>query len=100
ETARHRPEADYRALGAASFLGLGSVWAQGLSSSAALQMATPGQLQPRVRDIVAAGGIVPGGVIPLSATIFTWQSLASVAIEMGVVALVVAAFTPPPERAC
>lgn len=100
ETARHRPEADYRALGAASFLGLGSVWAQGLSSSAALQMATPGQLQPRVRDIVAAGGIVPGGVIPLSATIFTWQSLASVAIEMLVVALVVAAFTPPPERAC
>ena len=99
ETARHRPEADYRALGAASFLGLGSVWAQGLSSSAALQMATPGQLQPRVRDIVAAGGVVPGGVIPLRATIFTWQSFASVAIEMLVVGLVVAAFTPPPERA-
>lgn len=99
ETARHRPEADYRALGAASFLGLGSVWAQGLSSSAALQMATPGQLQPRVRDIVAAGGLVPGGVIPLRATIFTWQSFASVAVEMLVVGLVVAAFTPPPERA-
>ncbi len=99
ETARHRPEADYRALGAASFLGLGSVWAQGLSSSAGLQMATPGQLQPRVRDIVAAGGLVPGGVIPLRATIFTWQSFASVAIEMLVVGLVVAAFTPPPERA-
>jgi short-chain fatty acids transporter len=99
ETARHRPEADYRALGAASFLGLGSVWAQGLSSSAALQMATPGQLQPRVRDIVAAGGLVPGGVIPLRATIFTWQSLASVAVEILVVGLVVAAFTPPSERA-
>jgi len=55
ETARHRPEADYRALAASSFLGLGSVWAQGLSSSAALQMATAGQMQPRIRDIVAAG---------------------------------------------
>ena len=47
EVARHRPEADYRALAASSFLGLGSVWAQGLSSSAALQMATPGALQPK-----------------------------------------------------
>ena len=31
ETARQRPEADYRALAASSFLGLGSIWAQGLS---------------------------------------------------------------------
>jgi short-chain fatty acids transporter len=94
ETARHRPEADYRALAASSFLGLGSVWAQGLSGSAALQMATAGALQPKIRDIVAAGGVVPGGLIPLRNTIFTWQSLASVAIEIAVVALVVAAYTP------
>ena len=45
-------------------------------------MATPGALQPRIRDIVAAGGVVPGGIIPLRDTIFTWQSLASVAIEI------------------
>ena len=99
ETARRRPEADYRALAASSFLGLGSVWAQGLSGSAALQMATPGALQPKIRDIVAAGGVVPGGIIPLRDTIFTWQSLASVAIEIALVAAVVAAYTPPAEQA-
>ena len=99
ETARHRPEADYRALAASSFLGLGSVWAQGLSGSAALQMATTGALQPKIRDIVAAGGLVPGGLIPLRDTIFTWQSFASVAVEIVVVAAVVAAYTPPAGRA-
>jgi short-chain fatty acids transporter len=99
ETARQRPEADYRALAASSFLGLGSVWAQGLSGSAALQMATPGMLQPKIRDIVAAGGVVPGGIIPLRHTIFTWQSVASVAIEIALVGVVVAAYTPPPGRA-
>jgi len=99
ETARHRPEADYRALGASSFLGLGSVWAQGLSGSAALQMATPGALPPKVREIVAAGGVVPGGVVPLRHTIFTWQSLASVAIEVAVVALVMWMVAPTGPRA-
>ena len=39
EVARRVPAADYRALGASAFLGLGTVWAQGLSGSAALQMA-------------------------------------------------------------
>jgi len=99
ETARRRPEADYRALAASSFLGLGSIWAQGLSGSAALQMATPNALQPKIREIVAAGGLVPGGVVPLRHTIFTWQSLVSVAIEIAVVTLVVHLYTPPPERA-
>ena len=99
ETARQRPEADYRALAASSFLGLGSVWAQGLSGSAALQMATPEALPPKLREIVAAGGLVPGGVIPLRNTIFTWQSLTSVAIEIALVALVVWAYVPAPDRA-
>jgi len=99
ETARQRPEADYRALAASSLVGLGSVWAQGLSGSAALQMATPGALQPKLRDVVERGGIVPGGIIPLRETIFTWQSLASVAVEIVVVAAVVSAYTPPKLRA-
>jgi len=99
EPARHRPEADYRALAASSFLGLGSVWAQGLSGSAALQMATPGALQPKIREIVAAGGVVPGGIIPLRHTIFLWQSFFSVAVEVALVAAIVWAYTPPPERA-
>ena len=99
EAARHRPEADYRALAASSFLGLGSVWAQGLSSSAALQMSNAASLQPRLRDIVSAGGLVPGGVIPLRSTIFTWQSFASVAVEIAIVIAVVAAYTPHGSRA-
>lgn len=98
EVARHRADVDYRALAASSLLGLGSVWAQGLSSSAALQMASPGQLQPRIRDIVEAGGVVPGGLIPMSATIFTWQSFVSVGIEIALVAGVMAASCPPPAR--
>jgi short-chain fatty acids transporter len=99
ETARQRPEADYRALAASSFLGLGSVWAQGLSGSAALQMATPEALPPRLREIVAAGGLVPGGVIPLRSTIFTWQSLTAVAVEIALVSLVAWAYAPAPGRA-
>ena len=60
EVARRVEGVDYRALAAASFLGLGSVWAQGLSGSAALQMATPGALQPQIRDIVAERRRGPG----------------------------------------
>lgn len=99
ETARRRPDADYRALAASSFLGLGSIWAQGLSGSAALQMATPNALQPKIREIVAHDGVVAGGIIPLTGTIFLWQSLVSVAVELAVVTLVVWLYVPPPSRA-
>ena len=85
EVARRVTGVDYRALAAASMLGIGSIWAQGLSGSAALQMATPGALQPQIRDIVAAGGIVPGGLIPFRHTIFLWQSFVSVLVEIVVV---------------
>jgi short-chain fatty acids transporter len=98
EMARRVDGVDYRALAAASFLGLGSIWAQGLSGSAALQMATPGALQPQIRDIVAAGGAVPGGIIPFSDTIFLWQSLTSVLVEIAVVTLVMWLATPPAGR--
>lgn len=86
EIARRLEQVDYRALAAASLLGLGSIWAQGLSGSAALQMTTPGALQPAIRAIVAGPGeLVPGGIIPLTDTIFLWQSLVCVAIELAVV---------------
>jgi short-chain fatty acids transporter len=85
EVAQRVREVDYRALAASSFLGLGSIWAQGLSGSAALQMASPGALQPQIRDIVAHGGIVPGGIVSLTHTIFLWQSFVAVAIEIAVV---------------
>jgi len=99
EVARRVEGVDYRALAAASFLGLGSVWAQGLSGSAALQMATPGALQPAIRDIVAGGGVVPEGIISFSDTIFLWQSLVSVLVEVVVVTAVMWLATPPASRA-
>jgi short-chain fatty acids transporter len=98
QVARRVPTVDYRAVAAASVLGLGSIWAQGLSGSAALQMASPGALQPRIRDIVAAGGIVPDGIIGLSHTIFLWQSLVSVLVEIVVVVAVMWFATPPASR--
>src|SRR5207249_9322635 len=95
EVARRVDGVDYRALAAASFLGLGSIWAQGLSGSAALQMATPGALQPQIRDIVAHGGVIPGGIITFRHTIFLWQSLVSVSVEIVVVTIVMWLATPP-----
>jgi short-chain fatty acids transporter len=104
EVARRVPSADYRTLAAASFLGLGSIWAQGLSGSAALQMATPGALPPAIRDIVARRGpdgaeIAPGGLVPLSETIFLWQSLLAVVIEIAVVVALVYLAAPRGARA-
>jgi short-chain fatty acids transporter len=90
---------DYRALAAAGLLGLGSVWAQGLSGSAALQMATPGALPPAVRAVVAQGGVVRDGIIGFQHTIFLWQSLLSVAIELVIVTLVTALAAPREEHA-
>src|SRR5688500_4400131 len=98
EVARRVAGVDYRALAAASFLGIGSVWAQGLSGSAALQMASPGALQPQIREIVAANGVVPGGIIPFSNTIFLWQSFVSVIVEIVIVTAVMWLATPPAGR--
>jgi len=97
--ARRVEGVDYRALAAASLLGIGSIWAQGLSGSAALQMATPGALQPQIREIVAANGVVPGGLIPFEHTIFLWQSFASVIIEIIIVVSVMWLATPPRAKA-
>jgi short-chain fatty acids transporter len=99
EVARRVEGVDYRALAAASLMGIGSIWAQGLSGSAALQMATPGALQPQIRDIVAANGLVPGGMIPFRDTIFLWQSLVSVLAEIVVVVTVMWLATPPAAKA-
>jgi len=98
EVARQLDDVDYRALAAAAVLGPGSVWAQGLSGSAALQMASAGALQPQVRDIVAGGGLVPGGLITFRHTIFLWQSIVSVFVEIVVVTGVMWLATPPAGR--
>jgi short-chain fatty acids transporter len=67
EIVRNVRGVDYRAIGAAAYLGSASVWALGLSSSAALLMATPSSIPAALLKI--------SGTIPLSQTIFTWQSL-------------------------
>ncbi|AWK71445.1 Short chain fatty acid transporter [Rhodococcus oxybenzonivorans] len=63
---------DYRALGAAAFMGLGAVWALGMSSSAAQLQATATSLPPALLKIT--------GVLDFGDTIFTWQSLLMCAI--------------------
>lgn len=77
---------DYRAIGAAAYLGNGSVWALGLSSSAALLMATPSSIPANLLKI--------SGMIPLSQTIYTWQSMATVLVLV-VAATSVAYFSAP-----
>jgi short-chain fatty acids transporter len=99
ETARRVRGVDYRAVAASSFLGLGSIWAQGLSGSAALQMATPSALPQGIRKVVEAGGKVPDGVIGLEHTIFLWQSLLSCVIEIALVTALVYLITPGEKRA-
>jgi short-chain fatty acids transporter len=102
--ARRLPSVDYRTLAACSLLGLGSVWAQGLSGSAALQMATPGMLPEGIREVVAgragtAGmAAVADGIIPLTSTIFLWQSLLSVSVEIIVVAVLIWFIVPTGAR--
>lgn len=79
-------EVDYRALGAAAFMGLGAIWALGLSSSAAQLQATAASLPPELLKIT--------GVLDFGKTIFTWQSLLTAAILL-VVTVVVCYFSCP-----
>ncbi|MBD8730171.1 short-chain fatty acid transporter [Pseudomonas sp. CFBP 13710] len=77
---------DYRAAGAAAYLGLGAVWALGLSSSAAQLQANPASLPPSILSIT--------GVIPFTQTIFLWQS-GVLLLALVLVSLVVAYATAP-----
>ncbi|MCU1443309.1 MAG: Short chain fatty acid transporter [Cryobacterium sp.] len=77
---------DYRALGAAAFMGLGAVWALGLSSSAAQLQATATSLPPELLKIT--------GVLDFGTTIFTWQSLLLCAVMILLTALI-AHFSAP-----
>lgn len=77
---------DYRAAGAAAYLGLGAVWALGLSSSAALMMATKGAIPPKLYEI--------SGLIPLTQTLFLWEGLAMAAILI-VISMAIAYWSAP-----
>jgi len=63
---------DYRAAGAAGYLGLGTVSMLGLSSSPAMLMATRGSIPPALYSI--------SGLIPLTQTLFLWQSGVTIAV--------------------
>jgi len=77
---------DYRAAGAAAYLGLGAVWAMGLSSSAAQLQANPASMPPGLIEIT--------GVLPFTQTILLWQSIALTAILI-VVSLAMCWWTAP-----
>ncbi len=82
---------DYRAAGAAAYLGLGAVWAMGLSSSAAMLMATKSAIPPSLFNI--------SGLIPLTQTLFLWQSISTAFILIVVSVLVAYLSTPSAENA-
>jgi len=81
---------DYRAAGAAAYLGLGAVWAMGLSSSAAQLQANPASMPPGLLQIT--------GVLPFTETIFLWQSVVLTAVLIGV-SLVICWVTAPTGQA-
>lgn len=77
---------DYRAAGAAAYLGLGATWALGLSSSAAMLQANPASLPKAISDI--------SGVMPLTDTIFLWESIVMLLVIAGV-SILIAFLTAP-----
>ena len=79
---------DYRAAGAAAYLGLGATWALGLSSSAAMLMATKSAIPPALLAV--------SGIIPLRQTLFLWESIA-MAVVLIVVSVAVAWLSAPSE---
>ena len=91
EVSKRVPGVDYRAMGAAGYLGLGSIWALGLSSSAALLMATKGSIPPALLKI--------SGVIPLADTLFTWQNLVLIIVLLVLSVWICYASTPTADKA-
>jgi short-chain fatty acids transporter len=82
---------DYRAAGAAAYLGLGAVWAMGLSSSAAMLMAT--------KSAIPASLLAVSGIIPLRQTLFLPQSIALTVVLIVVSVLIAYLSAPPAEKA-
>src|SRR4249919_1909929 len=87
---RRELQMDYRAAGAAAYLGLGAVWAMGLSSSAAQLQANPASMPPALLAIT--------GVLPFSQTIFLWQSIALTTVLIAV-SVAIAWWTAPTGEA-
>jgi short-chain fatty acids transporter len=87
---RRHPDADYRLLVAAAFLGMGTTWHGGPSGSVPLLLATPGSFM--VKD-----GLIAAPV-PLAATIFTPANLVLMAVVLAGFAALAAALQPAAGR--
>jgi short-chain fatty acids transporter len=82
---------DYRAAGAAAYLGLGATWALGMTSAPAQIQANAASLPKSLLAIT--------GVIPMTDTIYLWQSIV-LAVALIAVSVAVSFFsTPAGERA-
>ncbi len=82
---------DYRAAGAAAYLGLGATWALGLTSAPAQIQANAASLPKPLLAIT--------GVIPMTDTIYLWQSIA-LALALVAVSVAVSYLSAPAgERA-
>ena len=79
---------DYRAAGAAAYLGLGPMCALGLSSSAGLMMATKEAIPAKLYEI--------SGLLPLTQTIFTWANF-WIVVALVTVPVVVSYFSAPQQ---
>jgi short-chain fatty acids transporter len=82
---------DYRAAGAAAYLGLGATWALGVSSSAAQLQANAAAIPKPLLAIT--------GVIPFAQTIFLWQSGVMLAVLFVVSTLIAWLSAPTGSRA-
>ncbi|SPF36675.1 Short chain fatty acid transporter [Syntrophobacter sp. SbD1] len=91
EMTRRFDDMDYRAAGAAAYLGLGAVWALGLSSSAAMMMATKSAVPPKLFEIA--------GLIPLTQTLFIWANFWTAAVLIAVSTLIAYLSAPNPHLA-
>ena len=91
EMTRRLDDMDYRAAGAAAYLGLGAVWALGLSSSAAMMMASKDSIPKELFEI--------SGLIPLTHTLFIWGNLVTIAVLIAVSTTIAYLAAPGPKRA-
>ncbi|WP_347558047.1 TIGR00366 family protein [Robbsia sp. KACC 23696] len=80
---------DYRAAGAAAYLGLGCIWGLGISSAAAQLQANASSLPKSILSIT--------GVIPFAETIFLWQS-GALALVLIVLSTAIAFWSSPSEH--
>jgi short-chain fatty acids transporter len=91
---RRNPKVDYRVLVASAYLGLGCTWHSGLTGSATLMMASPGNAL--VKSATSAGWIT--GPISTGMTIFHPFNLILTLVVIIVVTLLMAKMHPSPEN--